>query len=129
MSIERLMHHKAQVWRPTESQGADGEVVDTFALVTDPTSNNAEPWVMDRVLRDAGPGEQLVGNRHWVLRRDASPQKFDVLRITAGNMAPSRYRVLDVFPAGNGTLHHYEALTEPWEGLLPVDASDEESSS
>ena len=130
MSLEQHLHHKAEVWRPTQSAGEYGEVRDTFTRVTNPTSNNAEPYVLDHHLDDPGPGEKLSGRRKWTLRKDATVRSRDVLRITAGLHAPSRWLVLSCFNAGRrGVLHHYELETEPYDGLLPPDEpADEESS-
>lgn len=128
MSFESMLWHRAELWRPTETRGPDAEVVPSFVLVVDPVGFNAEPFVLDRKLRDHGPGEQTFGDRKWGLRRDTAARKFDVLNVVEGINAPCRLRVLDSFAAGTaGEVHHYECVTEAWEGLLPPDTEEASS--
>ena len=124
-----MMHHTVEVWRPSQGKGDYAEVVDTFTRVTNPTTPNAEPWVMDHHLDDPGPGEKLSGRRKWAVRKDADVQSRDVLRVTGGINAPSRWLVLSSYAAGQGVVHHFELETEPYNGLLPPDEDEDEESS
>lgn len=124
MSIERLMNHRARVWRPTQGKGSYNEVVNTWELVTDPVALNCRPSPIKWALRNEGPGEQSVPTetRRWYMTKDADVQKFDVVEMYDGPDAPQNVRVLDAtFPGKPGQSgHHYMLNVEPWEGTLPA---------
>ncbi len=125
MSLESLMNHRARVWRPTQARGIRREVVNDFAIVTEPTRNNARPAPIRGTLTDKGPGEQrtLADRRGWYLTKEVVVDEKDVIEFVSGPESPLRVRVLSSsFPGRpNATGHHHMVTVEPYVGRLPSD--------
>lgn len=112
MSITGMFDHTARVMRPTETEDQYGDVIHTYAEAAVIPLALVPPKL---TLRDAGPGDQPAGRMEAYAAADAGLTRQDVLDVTAGPEAGTRWRVLSVaHPRGN----HAEAVCEPFSGDL-----------
>jgi hypothetical protein len=113
-------NHTVSIHRDVPVRGAMGST-SSWALVYTPTAPNAfADMTVQGTTHDAG-GERGATNRRWFLSPAFRPTMGDVLVISAGPEAPARVRVRTVTAAARpgGTTHHYEVMTEQYDGAAP----------
>jgi hypothetical protein len=128
MSVERMMNHRARVWRRLESVGEMREVVNGWQVVTEPpTWNNLWTSPQDRRLRDDGPGEAIQGvqSPRWFMRKEAVVAERDVVELVSGPEAPSYWNVQSASSPSrpNESRHHWRIAVEPYNGPAPEEGS------
>lgn len=127
MAIEDLFDTWVRIWRPTETRGTYREADDSYTAVTTPTRPNAcQAPLAGRLLNQAA-GEKDTGRKEWFLDRSCDVRERDVLEVTAGPRLGTRWRVdgqpdePTAGPRNSGVRHHWEVVTVPWKGRLPLD--------
>lgn len=128
MAIEDLFDCWVRIWRPAETRGTYREPDDDYSAVTTPTRPNGCMTPASGSLSNAGAGEKDVGRKDWFLDKLCDVRERDVLEITAGPHLGSRWRVdgqpdkPSAGPRNSGVFHHWEVVTVPWKGRLPLDS-------
>ena len=113
MSIARLFDHTAQVYRLTETVDEYADAVNSYATQGDPLPCAIVPPKFRPAQTDAGA--ELQGVTEVYLAADADVEMNDVLDVTAGPEAPTKYIVLSTaHPRG----HHTEARCAPFTRTL-----------
>lgn len=116
--IEGLFDHVARVLRPSEDASGSpvGYAGETYAeAVPAPLTPNVAIVPPTRGRLPLAAGERITGQTEAFAAADFDLERNDVLDVTAGPEAPSKWRVVDLRrPRG----HHTEATLEVFSGDL-----------
>lgn len=123
MSIEAMFNHRAVLYRPSAGgQDANGfPTAAGFTTPATPSGLNAFPdqsWA--GLLADTPLGEIQAATRIWFLDKGFTDiHERDILDITEGPIAPSRFRIVSVTkPAKPRTISHVEVATHTYTGAI-----------
>jgi len=117
MSLASLMNHICTVHRAAETTDEYGDVVGPFASVGTERLAMSPP---KGGMINYGPGMQEAGVLAGAMRPAADVKRLDIIDVTSGPEAPSKWRVTAVaHPRGHHTHprgHHTELVLEPYTG-------------
>lgn len=121
-AIAHLLNGAAVLWSLTEVVDDWGDAVNAYAPQHDGTPQPIRITPPTGGLAGTAAGVRPVGQEVAFGLGDLGSKRTDILQVTEGPEAGTRWRVLEVaHPSGTPVAHHTEMTVEPWTGKLPGD--------